>query len=98
MDADRWLYELKLAIDANFRLKLKDRKCKDRLHFGDGWAYGVRSSPYKDFLGRCLDQVEVVAVSYPILNQLADIVVYRSTCATRIYMRWTTPTNVGLQV
>ncbi|KAH8106476.1 hypothetical protein DFH11DRAFT_1691850 [Phellopilus nigrolimitatus] len=42
-----WLYRLVLAIDANFRLKMKDRGAKD-LELGPGWAYFVEDKAYKE--------------------------------------------------
>ena len=44
---ERWIYGLSLAIDANFRLKLKDRNVDDP-EFGPGWAYFVNDSDYKE--------------------------------------------------
>lgn len=54
----RFLYELTLAIDANFRLKRKKRNFPD-LPLGDGTAYIVKDSPYHDFL-RNVPEVEEV--------------------------------------
>ena len=39
------MYSLFLAVDANFRLKLKDRKIKDP-EVGSGWAYFVENNRY----------------------------------------------------
>ncbi|RDB21620.1 hypothetical protein Hypma_011223 [Hypsizygus marmoreus] len=46
-----WLYRLFLGIDANFRLKRKlvSNWIKDPA-LGDGWAYFVQSSNFRDFL------------------------------------------------
>lgn len=44
---ERWIYGLSLAIDANFRLKLKERKVDDP-EFGPGWAYFVNDDDYKE--------------------------------------------------
>ena len=41
-----WLYGLNLAIDANFRLKLKERGVEDP-EFGPGWAYFVEERSYQ---------------------------------------------------
>jgi hypothetical protein len=42
----RWKYRLILAIDANFRMKNKDRSAKDMPALGDGWAHFVPEAPY----------------------------------------------------
>ena len=42
----RWLYGMNLAMDANFRLKLKERGVTDP-EFGPGWAYFVNDEVYK---------------------------------------------------
>ena len=47
----RWLYSLFLAVDANFRLKLKNRKIKD-LEIGSGWAYFVENVQYLQHISR----------------------------------------------
>ena len=44
-----WLYTLFLMIDANFRLKLKDRGINDTF-LGPGWAYIVEDSKFKEHL------------------------------------------------
>lgn len=45
----RWLYSLFIAIDANFRLKLKSRNIKDP-ELGSGLAYFVNSVKFDDHL------------------------------------------------
>ena len=54
----RWLYSLFLAVDANFRLKLKDRKIKDP-EIGSGWAYFVENSQYIEHVSQKTNGVEV---------------------------------------
>jgi hypothetical protein len=44
----RWKYRLILAIDANFRMKNKDRSAKDMPALGDGWAHFVPETPYME--------------------------------------------------
>ena len=44
---DRWIYGLNLAIDANFRLKLKDHNVIDP-ELGPGWAYFVNEEKYQE--------------------------------------------------
>lgn len=41
----RWLYRCFLAVDANFRLKLKNRGISDP-ETGSGWSYFVESKEY----------------------------------------------------
>lgn len=57
-DSFSWLYTLILSIDANFRLKLKDRGIKDP-ELGSGWAYFVETDPYMGHLDTCEEQAEV---------------------------------------
>jgi uncharacterized C2H2 Zn-finger protein len=56
----RWLYSLFLAVDANFRLKLKDRKIKDP-EIGSGWAYFVEDKQYIEHVSRNTNALEVSA-------------------------------------
>ncbi|KAH8111697.1 hypothetical protein DFH11DRAFT_1512691 [Phellopilus nigrolimitatus] len=48
--ATLWIYTLVLAIDANFRLKSKDRGVNDDPPLGPGWAYIVDPVPYHEQL------------------------------------------------
>ncbi|TDL13645.1 hypothetical protein BD410DRAFT_735067, partial [Rickenella mellea] len=57
-EEDSWLYTLMLSIDANFRLKLKDRGFKDP-ELGSGWAYFVETDLYMAHLETCKDQDEI---------------------------------------
>ncbi|TFK46468.1 hypothetical protein OE88DRAFT_1714953 [Heliocybe sulcata] len=60
-DADSsiaWLYALTLAIDANFRLKLKKRDLID-VELAPGWAYFVEESGYQRFLRSHIEESEV---------------------------------------
>ena len=50
----RWLYSLFLAVDANFRLKLKERGIEDP-DIGSGWAYFVESRRYIEHLSQNTD-------------------------------------------
>lgn len=45
-----WLYTLFLAIDANFRLKRKDRGVLQDPELGPGWAYMVNETAYQEEL------------------------------------------------
>lgn len=50
--AQRWLYSLNLAIDANFRLKNKARGhgIEDDPPLGDGWGHWVPNEPYQEYI------------------------------------------------
>ncbi|KAH8113739.1 hypothetical protein DFH11DRAFT_1509928, partial [Phellopilus nigrolimitatus] len=52
----RWLYTLVLAIDANFRLKSKDRGVADDPELGPGWAYLVEPVMYSEQLRQQFDK------------------------------------------
>lgn len=54
----RWKYSLILAIDANFRLKLKNRAIKD-VYLNRGWAYGVDKAPFEKLIATVPVQSEV---------------------------------------
>jgi hypothetical protein len=55
-----WLYRLILTIDANFRLKNKDRKnVKADDALGDGWAHWVPGVPYQQYVDAQGHKVEV---------------------------------------
>jgi hypothetical protein len=55
----RWLYSLILAIDANFRLKLKNRGIKNDPPLGDGWGHWAPNGPYKEYINTYGWQEEV---------------------------------------
>jgi len=46
-------------MDANFRLKLRDRHIKNDPELGPGWAYCVDEKPYQEEMEKYGDQVEV---------------------------------------
>ena len=54
----RWLYSLFVAIDANFRLKLKTRGIKDP-ELGSGLAYFVNAAKFRAHLKSQVDEEEV---------------------------------------
>ena len=41
----RWIYAQFIAVDANFRLKSKNRQIKDP-ELGSGWSYFVENTAY----------------------------------------------------
>ena len=46
-------------LDANFRLKSKDREIKSDPSLGSGLAYYVEETRYRDYLNTCPEQTEV---------------------------------------
>ena len=63
-----WLYILYLAMDANFRLKLRDRHIKNDPELGPGWAYCVSEKPYQEEMEKYGDQIEVVMLHVSIVT------------------------------
>ena len=43
----RWIYAQFVAVDANFRLKSKNRQIKDP-ELGSGWSYFVENTAYAE--------------------------------------------------
>lgn len=62
----RWLYSLFIAIDANFRLKLKTRGIKDP-ELGSGLAYFVNAKEFEAHLKDHIDE-GIVSVSVVLLS------------------------------
>ena len=56
----RWLYSLFIAMDANFRLKLKARSIKDP-ELGSGLAYFVNTEKFEGHLKGRIDDDDVSA-------------------------------------
>lgn len=54
-----WLDSLFLMMDANFRLKSKDRGIKSDPALGSGLAYYVEEEKYQAYIRTCSDQTEV---------------------------------------
>lgn len=59
-----WLDTLTLMLDANFRLKSKERGIKTDPALGSGLAYYVEEGKYQDYLKTCTDQTEVFYPHY----------------------------------
>ncbi|TDL14820.1 hypothetical protein BD410DRAFT_845698 [Rickenella mellea] len=55
---DRYKYALFLAMDANFRLKSKERGIRDT-PLGNGWSYFVPSRPFKEHVSNYVHQPEM---------------------------------------
>lgn len=62
-----WLYRLFLAVDANFRLKLRDRGIKNDPELGPGNAYFVAYKDYLAVMDTYGDQKEVCRVFLSLL-------------------------------
>ena len=67
----RWLYSLIIAMDANFRLKLKARDIKDP-ELGSGLAYFANAEKFEEHLKRHIDENEV-----SVSNSIAGMVFLR---------------------
>ena len=65
----RWLYCLFLAIDANFRLKLKTRGIKDP-ELGSGLAYFVNTVKFQEHLKNHIHDNEVSSSIFSVLNDI----------------------------
>jgi hypothetical protein len=57
-----WLYTLYLAMDANFRLKLRQRYIKNDPELGPGWAYCVEEKAFQEEMVNYGDQTEVYII------------------------------------
>jgi hypothetical protein len=55
---NRYLYTQFLALDGNFKLRLKERGIKDP-ELAPGWAYFVEEEKYQAFINNYIDQPEV---------------------------------------
>ncbi|KAH8101661.1 hypothetical protein DFH11DRAFT_1523480 [Phellopilus nigrolimitatus] len=53
----KWLYKLFLAVDANFKLKLKERGLKD-IELAPGWVYFVEEDAYQKIIATIVDETE----------------------------------------
>jgi hypothetical protein len=68
----RWLYCLFLAIDANFRLKLKTRGIKDP-ELGAGLAYFVDTVKFQNHLKNHVHEEDVSLSISLVLNDVDDL-------------------------
>ncbi|EIN12129.1 hypothetical protein PUNSTDRAFT_61430, partial [Punctularia strigosozonata HHB-11173 SS5] len=55
---ERWKYALFIAVDGNFKLKLKDRGVKD-VQFGSGWSYFVEPEAYHKHISEATQLDEI---------------------------------------
>lgn len=74
-----WIYGMSLAIDANFRLKLKERGVSDP-EFGPGWAYFVNDEHYKAEIVKHPQPIEVRAAHY--IASLTHYLLQKSDCTS----------------
>ena len=63
----RWLYSYFLAVDANFRLKLKSRGITDP-GVGSGWSYFVENQKYIEHVSQETSEEEVNPFVRPLIN------------------------------
>jgi hypothetical protein len=49
-------------MDANFRLKLRERHIKNDPELGPGWAYCVEEKSYQEEMAKYGDQTEVCMI------------------------------------
>lgn len=59
----RFLYILYISVDANFKLKGKERGLKD-VELMPGWGPYVEESAYQNFIANYVDQPEVFCSCY----------------------------------
>jgi hypothetical protein len=67
----RWLYSLMLTIDANFRLKNKDRSVCNDPALGDGWGHWVPKESYHKYLAAHGRQDEVSVIHHALMALIA---------------------------
>ena len=97
---NRWLYTLYLAIDANFRLKLKERGIKQDVDLGAGWAYFVNDRLYREELVKHTDFIEVRAMSTPMFAFANHLCSQKNSCQSthQAIARATSRVNKGYRV
>jgi hypothetical protein len=76
----RFLYILYVAVDANFKLKGKDRGLKD-VELMPGWAYFVREAEFQAHIAGYVHQPEVIFFCNGL--KTSKLKQYRSTVANR---------------
>jgi hypothetical protein len=60
----RFLYILYISVDANFKLKGKERNLKD-IELMPGWGAYVPDAEFKDHIANHIDEPEVCVLTYP---------------------------------
>jgi hypothetical protein len=92
-----WLYALNLDIDANFRLKNKEKKVKNDVLLGDGWGHIVPQQAYQEYLSKYGYQEEVRHYLLHLFTCI-DLPFDSPTCVILIYMLWIMRTRTSLGV
>jgi hypothetical protein len=82
----RWLYSLFVAIDANFRLKLKTRGITDP-ELGSGLAYFVNVEKFNAHLKRLSRMRDIVAKITQVIQDIGLICSNKSTKAANRYYK-----------
>ncbi|KAI0062049.1 hypothetical protein BV25DRAFT_1870510 [Artomyces pyxidatus] len=59
-EEEQWKYASMFSMDANFKLKLKNRGLDD-VELAPGWAYFVPNKPYQEHVDKHKDEVEMKA-------------------------------------
>lgn len=62
-----WIHAQFIAVDANFKLKLKNRKIEDP-ELGSGWSYFAENSKYVGHVAKSPDEQDVRVIK-PSRNQ-----------------------------
>ena len=78
--ATRFLYILYISIDANFKLKGKERNLKD-IELMPGWGAYVPDDDFKDHIANHVDEPEVGVITYLLMIFLN--IVQISTCESQ---------------
>jgi hypothetical protein len=82
----RWLYRLLLAIDANFRLKNKDRPgVKADAPLGDGWGHWVPENLFMSYVNAYGYQVEVCHCIFVLAKHLRIGIVQPNLCDSELH-------------
>ncbi len=80
----RYLYQLALAVDANFCLKRKERGIQDK-SLSDGLAYVVQSDTYTKFLDAVPDYNEVLFITIFLYLIYRSIFLQMNTCDSTLH-------------
>lgn len=67
----RFLYILYLSVDANFKLKCKERGLED-IELMPGWGSFVEESGYQEYIANYVDEPEV-RILFSVSNTLDEI-------------------------
>lgn len=79
------------TIDANFKMKQKDKGIENDPPLGDGWAHWVANAPFKAYVKKYGHVIEVRWTFSPNMIPVNEIIISR-TSATPTYVLPTTRT------